>query len=182
MVSWFPAPITTRPYTQPPMVYGNRYVAELGMNTRINPANGLVQLNNELIESLANQGTRVLPGLHQIFNTSPHRLQLVEGLYLAQRLAEKKTPGINQLYGSTTRLQFTTDPLLQVYLAGFYRKIDEPAAYGPMMEMMLRHSQRPVWERQREIQQTGINAVEEIGGTLLAYNTRQANRVTSLLA
>lgn len=181
MVTWSPTAYPSASYRFPTPAR-SRQVGELGLSTQINPSNGLVQVNTDLIESLAQQGTRVLPELHQLLNTSNHRLQLVEGLYLAQRLAEKRVPGVNQLYASTTRLHLTTDPLLQVYLAGFYRHIDEPAAYGPMMEMMIRHSQRPLWERQREIQQTGINAVEEIGGTLMAYNSRQINKTNSLLA
>lgn len=181
MVSWPPTRYIPSPatgYTTNPGA--TRRVSELGTATRINPVNGLVQINNELVESLAQQGTRILPELGQLLSTSVYRLQLIEGLYLAQRLAEKKTPGVNQLYANTSRFHFATDPLLQVYLAGFYRHIDEPAAYGPMMEMMLRHSQRPAWERQQEIQQTGINAVEEIGGTLLSQLARQSSKLNTL--
>lgn len=139
------------------------YVWQLGLKARIHPYTGNVVLNYPLIESLAKHRQHVIPPLFQLLSSSMQPMQIVEGLYLAQRLAETKTPGVQQLYAAAARFNYTNDPLIQVYLAGFYRKLNVPEAFGPMLEMALRHAQQP----RTTPFQVGLNPMEEVGGTLL---------------
>lgn len=137
------------------------HVGLLGTATRIHPHNSNVLMNLPLIEALARQKGAVVQPLGRLLYSSMHRLQIIEGLYLAQRLAELKAPGVKSLYAATTRFQYSTDPLVQVYLAGFYRKLNVPESFGPMLEMLVRQAQQP------PRYQPGLNPMEEVGGTIL---------------
>lgn len=144
-------------YAQQPSIW------QLGTQTVINPYNGFVQMNLPLIETFVRQGQSIIPTLYQLLNQSMQPNQILEGLYLAQRLAEEKTPHVRSLYASAARFNDTTNPLIQVYLAGFYRKLNVPESFGPMLEMLIRNAQQP----KSAAIQAGLNPAEEIGGTIL---------------
>lgn len=146
-----------------PMVPVETYVWRLGVSTRLDPQNGNVLLNFPLIESLVKYRKAVIQPLFKLLQSSTNGYQIIEGLYLAQRLAEEKVKGVNALYPAAARFNYTQDPLIQVYLAGFYRKLDVPDSFGPLLEMAWRHAQQP----RTQAFQTGLNPMEEIGGTLL---------------
>lgn len=133
------------------------------MTSPLDPYTGLMRLNTPLVEQLARQGPSVVDPLYQLLLTSPHRTQVAEGLYLAQRLAESKTSNVRKLYAAAARFNTTTDPLIQVYLAGFYRKLGVPESFGPMLAMLMRNSQQAV----SSYVPNATQANEEVGGTLL---------------
>ncbi|MEZ4574927.1 MAG: hypothetical protein R2857_08440 [Vampirovibrionales bacterium] len=50
---------------------------------------------------------------------------------------------LNSLFMATSRFHRTPDPLIQVYLAGFYRYLSGKAAYGPLLELFWQNAQTP---------------------------------------
>jgi hypothetical protein len=155
------------PSPYPPQMMGPS-VWQLGLNTRIDPITRNVLLNYPLIESLVKSGASVIQPLYTLLNSSMNTLQIIEGLYLAQRLAEEKAPQIKQLYMATTRFHYSQDPLIQIYLAGFYRKLKAPETFGPMASMFLRQAQYPFPQYP-----STLNPLEEMGGTLLQQIAEQ---------
>ncbi len=156
------SPPIFRPFAPTPMPIAF-YVWKLGTGTRLDPRTGNLLKNTALIESLVKHREKVLQPLAQLLNQSMHPYQISEGLFLAQRLAEEKAPGVKTLYAAAARFNQTTDPLIQVYLAGFYRALKIPDTFGPMLEMLIRHSQQP----QASMQSAPFNPIEEVGGTVL---------------
>lgn len=154
-------PYTPRPatgtYSAPASL--NTAVGWLGYGCTRDPRTGNLNLNLRLIESLVQYRHAVVPALYQLLNTSSNRFQVIEGLYLAQRLAEEKVYGVRNLYAAAARFNQSTDPLILTYLAGFYRKLDVPESFGPMLGRLVALSQQPYPQ--------GQNPLEEIGGTVL---------------
>lgn len=135
-------------------------VSQLGEGFRFESGTGNVLMNMPRIEFLAKQGERVLPALGRFLQTATAVPPILEALYLAQRLVENKTPGVKTLYGPASRFNNTNDPYIQVYLAGFYRKLDEPATFGPLLAMFYRRMSQPAYP-------TPFDPLEEIGGSIL---------------
>lgn len=141
------------------------YVWQLGTETKTDPANGNLLMNMPLIEFLVEKNRAVISPLYQLLTTSENLYQIVEGLHLAQHLAAAKVPGVDTLYAAAARFNYTSNPLIQVYLAGFYRKLCLPESFGPMLEMLIRQAQQP---RNSEFQED-LNPMEEVGGTILQH-------------
>ncbi len=144
-------------------------VLQLGRSTRMDPATGNLWMNMPLIERLAQSGPRVVQPLYQLLQVSMETPQVVEALYLAQRLAEQHVPGVSALYAAAARFNQTRNPLVQIYLAGFYRKLNVPESFGPMLDMFIRNVLQPPAPIPGGIS----NPQEEIGGTLLELIARK---------
>ncbi|MDD3014764.1 MAG: hypothetical protein PHC34_13770, partial [Candidatus Gastranaerophilales bacterium] len=69
--------------------------------------------------------------------------------------------GIDKTYPVLSRFNNTESPTIQVLLAGIYRKIQVPDAFGPLCKMMIRNSLKPDYPY--------FDPTEEIGGAILDY-------------
>ncbi len=142
-------------------------VAQLGQHTRMGP-NGMIQFNQPLIQSLVNYGEQTVPALEQFLRqTIPqvnHRLpQVLEAIFTAEQLLEAGVVGARRLYDVTSYLNTHPSPLLQIYLAGFYRELNRPEAFGPMFSTLMHQTQNQ-YHQQNPI----LNPTEEVGGTVLS--------------
>ena len=86
---------------------------------------------------------------------------VVQSLYLLDRIQEAKTADIKPLYPVLSKFNNTTNPEIQTFLAGIYRKIQVPDAFGPLLAMLIRNSINPP--------NTYFDPNEEIGGAILSY-------------
>ena len=86
---------------------------------------------------------------------------VVQTLYLLDRIQEAKTADIKPLYPVLSKYNNTTNPEIQTFLAGIYRKIRVPDAFGPLLAMLIRNSINPP--------NTYFDPNEEIGGAILSY-------------
>lgn len=137
------------------------WVQQLGTQTRMAP-NGMVQLNYPLVEQIVAFREAALPSLYQLMSQTQNILTMCEALYAAQRLAENRVNGVNQLYGVTQFWHNNAHPLVQIYLSGFYRKLNAPETFGPLMTMLVRNALQagpPI--------PGAFNPQEEIGGAVL---------------
>ena len=86
---------------------------------------------------------------------------VVQSLYLLDRILEAKTGDIKHLYPVLYKYNNTTNPEIQTFLAGIYRKIQVPDAFGPLIAMLIRNSINSP--------KTYFDPNEEIGGAILSY-------------
>ncbi len=105
------------------------------------------------------QRENALPYLKQVLQTSQDEKQIVEALYIADRMIDAGVKGIPAMYPVFSRFNDTKSPNIQAFLAGIYRKTQVPDAFGPLVKMLIQNAQNP--------QKT--SADEEIGGAILSY-------------
>lgn len=86
------------------------------------------------------QGEKSLPHLKNVLETSNDEKEIVETLYIIDRLADNKTKGIPAMYPVLAKFNDTDSPNIQVYLAGIYRKTQVPDAFGPLVKMLIKNS------------------------------------------
>lgn len=132
-----PAPIAMKPPLPPPDPV--RLVAQLGTATRIN-MDGSVQYNEPLVQSLIGLREQALPAINLLLGSTNSTATILEALYAATKMAEAGVVGVNQLYPSVSRLNSHIDPAVQVHLAQFYGKINEPKAFGPMLTTAIHYA------------------------------------------
>lgn len=104
-----------------------------------------------------------LPYLTDILEHSNNEAQITEVLYIMNRLIDNKTQGIDKLYPVFSKFNNTQSPNIQTFLAGIYRKIQVPDAFGPLVKMLIQNSMKPQNPNQ------AFDPNEEIGGAILSY-------------
>ena len=115
------------------------------------------------VDYFVKQKENALPYLTDILEHSDNEAQITGTLYVLSRMIDDGTKGIDKIYPVLSRFNNTTSPNIQTFLAGIYRKIQVPDAFGPLVNMLVKNS----------MQQTKPNQVfdpnEEIGGAILSY-------------
>ncbi|MDR1168559.1 MAG: hypothetical protein LBK53_06715 [Heliobacteriaceae bacterium] len=119
--------------------------------------------NQEKVDYFVKQKENALPYLTSILANSVNESRITEALYIVDRMIEDGTKGIDKLYPVLSRFNNTSSPNIQTFLAGIYRKIQVPDAFGPLIAMLIRNSLRPA--------QAPFDPNEEIGGAILSYLT-----------
>lgn len=110
------------------------------------------------------QKEQALPYLKQVLQTSQDEKQIVEALYIVDRLIDKNTKGIPAMYPIFARFNNTQSPNIQSFLAGIYRKTQVPDAFGPLVKMLVQNSMKTPPHQAK-----AFDPSEEIGGAILAY-------------
>ncbi len=113
------------------------------------------------VDSFISQKEASLPYLTDILANSNNEAQIVETLYIVDRMLDDGVKGIDNMYPVLARFNNTTSPNIQTFLAGIYRKTQVPDAFGPLVKMLIQNSLRP--------QTTNFDPNEEIGGAILSY-------------
>ena len=88
--------------------------------------------------------------------------EVVEDLYILNRMLDEGEKEIEKLYPQLSKYNQTDNPNIQTYLAGIYRKIKVPDAFGPLCAMLIRNAINPPKD-------CGFDPNEEIGGAILDY-------------
>lgn len=104
-----------------------------------------------------------LPYLSDILQHSNHEGQITETLYIIDRMIDNGTKGIDKMYPVFSRFNNTNSPNIQTFLAGIYRKIQVPDAFGPLVKMLIQNSISKTPQNQT------FDPNEEIGGAILSY-------------
>lgn len=113
------------------------------------------------VDYFVKQKENALPYITDVLTKSNNEAEITETLYITDRLIENGTKGVEKMYPVLSRFNNTNSPNIQTFLAGIYRKIQVPDAFGPLVAMLFRNSVNP--------QQTNFDPNEEIGGAILAY-------------
>ena len=86
---------------------------------------------------------------------------VLESLCALNLLIDEGEKNADKLYPTLSRYNSSKNPNIQTYLAGIYRKIKVPDAFGPLCAMLIRNSLNPP--------ETSFDPNEEIGGAILDY-------------
>lgn len=137
------------------------WIYQLGSQTQLG-ADGLVRLNLPLVETIVRFREAAVPLLCQFLAGTQNILAMAEGLYTAQRLAEERVSNVGMIYGVTKHWHTQPHPLVQIYLSGFYRKLNAPETLGPLATMLLRNALQP-----GPPIPPAFDPQEEVGGAIL---------------
>ena len=88
--------------------------------------------------------------------------EVLEDLYRLNLMLDEGNKGVAELYPTLSKYNDTNSPNIQTYLAGIYRKIKVPDAFGPLCSMLIRNSINPPKD-------CPFDPNEEIGGAILDY-------------
>ena len=88
--------------------------------------------------------------------------EVLEDLYTLNLMLDEGNQEVKELYPTLSKYNNTNSPNVQTYLAGIYRKIKVPDAFGPLCAMLIRNSINPPKDPQ-------FDPNEEIGGAILDY-------------
>lgn len=114
------------------------------------------------VDYFVKQKERALPYLNDILLHSNNEIQVTETLYILDRMIENGTKGVDKIYPALSRFNNTQSPNIQTFLAGIYRKIQVPDAFGPLVRMLMQNALKPSWN-------INFDPNEEIGGAILSY-------------
>ena len=120
--------------------------------------------NQDRVNRCVAQREQALPRLKHVLRTSTDEKEIVESLYIVDRLIDNKVKGIPRMYPIFAKYNDTKSANIQTFLAGIYRKTQVPDAFGPLVKMLVQNSAKPVAN-----QTSAFDANEEIGGAILAY-------------
>ncbi len=124
------------------------------------------------VDYFVSQKEQALPYLTEILKHSNNEAQVTETLYILDRMHDNGTKGIDKLYPVLARFNDTQSANIQTFLAGIYRKIQVPDAFGPLVKMLIQNSLKPHNPNQP------FDPNEEIGGAILSYiSDRFSNNV-----
>lgn len=115
------------------------------------------------VDYFIKQKENALPYLADILTHSNNEAQVTETLYIIDRMIDNGTQGIDKMYPVFSRFNNTQSPNIQTFLAGIYRKIQVPDAFGPLVNMLIKNSIQPHNPNQT------FDPNEEIGGAILSY-------------
>lgn len=128
------------------------------------------------VDYFVSQKEQALPYLKQVLQTSEDEKEIVEALYILDRMIDNGTKGIPAMYPVLSRFNNTKSQNIQAFLAGIYRKIQVPDAFGPLVAMLIRNSycRAGMPDLQPTLQSSNpptffFDPNEEIGGAILAY-------------
>ena len=119
--------------------------------------------NQTKVNFLVSQKENALPYLKEVLQKSNDEKEIVETLYILNKLADNKTKGLPAMYPLLAKFNNTNSDNIQAFLAGVYRKTQVPDAFGPLYAMLARNAVKPVDANKN------FDPNEEIGGAILAY-------------
>ncbi len=129
------APVSPRS-AAPPLPW---LVAQLGVQTRIS-MDGQAMFNEPLVQQIVAARQQALPHLQAFLGSVSSIPGILEGLYLAGKLADAGVSGVENLYATVSRWNSHPDPLVQIHLAQFYGKINQPRSFGPVFSTLVYHA------------------------------------------
>lgn len=105
---------------------------------------------------------KTLPEIKASLENPKSEEEVLEDLYVLNIMLDDGNKDIAELYPTLAKYNNTESPNIQTYLAGIYRKIKVPDAFGPLCAMLIRNSINPPKDCQ-------FDPNEEIGGAILDY-------------
>lgn len=120
-----------------------------------------VLVNQARVDYFVKQKENALPYIADVLIHSNNEAQITETLYIFNSMIDAGVKDTKRMYPVLARFNNTASPNIQTFLAGIYRKLQVPDAFGPLVKMLIQNSMRP--------QTSNFDPNEEIGGAILAY-------------
>ena len=139
-------------------------ISQLGKDVSLpNNKRNYCKVNETKINNIAEYGENALGEVDMFLKTARTEEQVIDGLFVLDKMLDNKVSGIDKLYPTLSRFNETNSPNIQVMLAGIYRKTLVPDAFGPLNKMLYKQITKP--------NSPYFDATEEIGGAVLEYIT-----------
>lgn len=114
------------------------------------------------VDVFVKNGERALPKLSNMLQNAQSEDEIVEGLYIADRMIDSGVKNMDKLYYPVfSRFNESKSPNVQTFLAGVYRKTLNPDAFGPLVKMMCTNIMNPP--------KSNFDPNEEVGGAVIQY-------------
>lgn len=146
-----------------PVIYPNiqnncsRHTVDMPQNGR-----NYCKFNQQKVDVFVKQGEQAIPYLSEVLKYSQNEEQITETLYILNRMLDEGAKDVDKMYPVLSRFNNTTSPNIQTFLAGVYRKIQVPDAFGPLVKMLIQNSLK-------QGTTPCFDPNEEIGGAILSY-------------
>ena len=114
-------------------------VARLGTEAILG-VDGSIQYSLPLVYQVASLREQAIPALSLLLNNTSNTATILETLHTATVMAENGVTGLEALYPAASRFNHHIDPAVQVHLARFYGKINEPKAVGPLLTTAIHYA------------------------------------------
>lgn len=145
-------------YIQPVNNIQQRYMPTQMPDIRRN----YIMVDNNKVDTFVKQGENALPYISDVLQHSNNETQITETLYILDRMIDGGVKNIDKMYPVLSRFNNAKSPNIQTFLAGIYRKIQVPDAFGPLVKMLVQNSLNPN-------PTPFFDPNEEIGGAILSY-------------
>lgn len=116
------------------------------------------------VQKKIERGVESLPGIKSALANPKNEEEVIENLYVLNMILDKDIDKnlVKDLYPELSKYNDTKSPNIQTFLAGIYRKIKIPDAFGPLVKMLIQDSINPH-------ENCNFDPTEEIGGAILDY-------------
>lgn len=148
---------------KPPKVTGGLFNVPQVMLPEGERTYSLFNLNK--VNFMVSQKEHALPYVKEVLKNSNDEKEIVEALYITDRLIDNGTKGIPAMYPLFAKFNDSKSANIQSFLSGIYRKTQVPDAFGPLVKMLIQNS----------MSQSKTPADEEIGGAILEYIKNYSN-------
>jgi len=118
--------------------------------------------DKDSVDLIVNKKEQAIPQIKQSLEKPVSEDEVLINLYALNCMLDEGVSGIDELYPTLSKYNNTTSPNIQTYLAGIYRKIKVPDAFGPLCAMLIRNAVNPPANQE-------FDPNEEIGGAILDY-------------
>ncbi len=127
-----------------------------------NPSRNYCVFDEDKISARVKEGEKGLIKIQQSLENPKNEEEVLEDLYILNRMLDEGVNGIDKLYPSLSKYNNTKSPNIQTYLAGIYRKTKVPDGFGPLWTMLIQNAINPPKD-------CPFDPNEEIGGAILDY-------------
>ena len=114
------------------------------------------------VDFFVKTGKYSLPYFERVLKNTNDERQTVEALYILDRMLDSGVKDIDKMYPVLSKFNDTKSANIQTFLAGIYRKIQVPDAFGPLVKMLIQNSVT-------DVKGVNFDPNEEIGGAILSY-------------
>jgi len=144
-------------------------ISQLGQGVQLpDRERNFCRVNQKRINNIAQFKESALPETDSFLKNAKTEEQVIEGLFVLDKMLDDGVKGIDKLYPTLSRFNETSSPNIQVMLAGIYRKTLVPDAFGPLNRMLYKQITQP--------NSPYFDPTEETGGAILEYITNYKPR------
>ena len=137
-------------------------IQNIGKNVqRANFKQNFCTFDENKLQRIINEKETALPYIENTLKTTNDENCVIECLYILNRMLDNNVKGIEKMYPTLSRFNYSNSPDIQVMLSGIYRKTLIPDAFGPLNRMLAQQIYYP--------NSPYFDATEEIGGAILEY-------------
>ncbi len=139
-------------------------VEDMGYKKAQMPANNRPYciFDKDKVDVFVKNGKRAIPTLVKKIKNAQTEDEIVEGLYIADRMIDSGVKNMDKLYYSAfSRFNNSRSANVQTFLSGVYRKTLNPDAFGPLVKMMCDNFKSPP--------KANFDSNEEVGGAVIEY-------------